>query len=315
MFQMPNKLMKNQRGNALLITLGLVLFVGVVAAEVFRRIEASQTRVARNLDLELARETHRSLRASLQSPELCSHALRDQTVSPGGSALVSLNFSMTPRPAGATGDLKPLVSGDEIVPEQLLLREVRVSTGLDSTDYRATVTMDGNSVVMTRYKIRLDTVFQGRRPGNIPLRFNQAPGATYDPAMARELFGWMNPSGSLTVGQDRGGIELFAWVDPNMRIHTCFGLNSVGAMCNATGGFYRVDLATTGSNHLACANNTSLELVDGTYMGNCRVGGVVRGTSNCDNLHGQQWTPVEIHETIGGGSPRTKILCMSCDGP
>jgi hypothetical protein len=286
MFEVPAlmRILRQQRGNALMLVLGAVAVVGVLTMEMYRRSENTLARARQNALKNSAEEIMSSLRGELQNPESCTILLAGLPFVPGGKTPVTLNWTYEAvNASGASAFPGPLSEGKLITtgvalgpitldPETLGFRgqpapPVDPATHADMTTQIRDAA--GALQTFTRYPSRLHMYFYPAEQTAAGKAYIQA-GVYFRPG---------GPAGAVDEG-----IPLMVWTDAAGKISACFGPNSAGAFCNLLAGYYATDPAGPVPLQLRCRQSfRTQQWINGAFVniGSCRNGGYVNNPAQC----------------------------------
>lgn len=266
--------LRSDNGNALLLALAMAAVFGVITIEAFRRVEVNQNRGQASIIKDRANLAVDSLKTVLVNPEACTSALAGNPVTPRGYAdLNTINFRY------------------EDNRNPVWRRGAEISPGLRLTT--AGITTDAADMHTI-----LDDEDIYRYPARLQLTIDSTTG---------------NSTSLIFMDTNNMSLPIYVWATATNRILTCFGRNSMGALCNLLGGYYRTDLPPAES-HLRCEANMYLEDLSGgsvKYIGSCRMGGVIGPTDTCDR-YDTPWSRILINDENAEIGTQEKYLCMLC---
>jgi hypothetical protein len=285
------RMLRSQRGNALLMVLGVAAFVAAIGTEMYRRSEVTALRGKQAEFRDSTQLVMSTLESQLQNPESCTGLLSGQVLTPGAKSPVALNLTLDP---GFPG---PIQAGREILGNMTvaaLALDPDPAMPMDPasfTDMRTQLkNSSGTLNPYRRFPVRLHATFQAK--DNSLVAINRVRTAS---------------------GIDLG-LPLYVWTDATNRITTCFGANSSGSFCNSMGGYYVADGATPVDLPLRCRQSIYTESwINGAFVnrGSCRFGGYVKTPTECPSHLGSVYDTYEIQAHWDGRSD-AGYLCMLC---
>lgn len=246
----PLSQLKDQKGQTLLLLIGLIAVVGAVVLEVRHRYAEKKQHQRQAVLRDQSEWVLQSFAARLQNPETCTDVLAGEFVKPGQANEIALRFVLddTVDPESrALGAGAKVASGLSLVSLRLATPEIE--------DMRTEV-LDSHGVntPLVRYPVYLQVEFQNDKGESVAP--NRPP--------------------------NYQGHPLFVWVNPlDGQILSCFGRDSTGALCNDLGGYF---IPNAKPYHLSCRQSLKTErrLASGlSPRGTCRVAGLSSSAKNC----------------------------------
>ncbi len=272
--------LKSQKGQTVLLIIGLIAVVGAVGLEVRHR-QAQKKQSLRQAALrEHTGLIMQNFASRLQNPESCTDALAGEIVVPGSSANVAIRFvideSLDPK-------AKALGAGSKVV---LGLRLAGLKIEVPAVEDMRTEILDSNGVAtpLVRYPAQLQAEF--------------------------------TDDSGVEIAQNRStGIPFYVWAKPfDGQILSCFGRNSAAVLCNDLGGYF---MPNTKPYHLSCRQSfkTERRLASGLVpRGTCRVAGLQAKASACSKRLDSQFAGNLMQQGHSRFSPElpNQYLCELC---
>jgi hypothetical protein len=305
--------LKSQKGNVILLALGMAALVASIVLEIKRRNEVTLGRSQQAVVRDIADSLEASIRARLQNPESCTALLRGQRLTPGARPsvtpaqnLVSLPYRFDPGTPSAQ-----LTTGQEATTGIYLQM-----LGIDASrpmDMVTQIAGAAGAVVFERYPVSLHVVYGGATAAqNRQTVINRAAIVDSSGTEIRDL-----------------GIPFFVWVSGGV-IDSCFGENSAGSICNDLGGYFQPAFRPY---NFSCRQSIYTErVVQGppptqTNIGSCRVARIIqmgtRSTAGQARTQCRNYIPnpmrlyaVQLMDNYSYTRPLInfdKWLCLQCD--
>jgi hypothetical protein len=319
---MMGNILKSNRGNAILMVLGLSVVVGIISVETYRRIGSTDTRARQSNLTDEADILMGSLRSRLDDPEACSELFHGAVLDPGNKSVVTLqrfvsgtwqSFVYDKTAAG------PFREGGEVI-RGVKLPYFRLAAEA-GPDMSTTVTMipgtGATPMFLRRFRVWLPIAFETIDVWNADPALRTVGGVRVNRMVKKK-------DASLTVAdatKDNLDLSFLAWVNDANQIVSCHGVNSVAAFCNSIGGYYN-----PGSPDAAEANprpdgdkrciqsGTQRQLMmsdGGVYnSGSCRGGGMSYD-GDCTRW-GYNFTATMMQQAWGSPFAAPTWICLNC---
>ncbi len=287
-----SKLIPSQKGNALLLVLGLVAVVGSISIEIWNRNEVTLNRSRQSTLKDEADLVMQAFASRLQNPETCTEALAGEIVQPGQRADVAFHYVLDETlDPGATG----MGAGSEVA-SGVVLSTLQIE--VPAVEDMRTEILDANGVAtaLVRYPAYLQATFSDAH--GVAVTINRTVRTRTDGSKEMDL-----------------GIPIFVWANPiDGQILSCFGRNSAGTVCNDLGGYF---MPNTDPYFLSCRQSYKTERRTAAGLvphGNCRVGGIMTTAGTCNGRFRVPFTANLLQQTHGQFQPAmaNQFLCELC---
>ncbi len=285
MFQMPLRLkmnpLRSQAGNAIVMLLGLAGIAGVMTFEVYRRNQAALHRSDHIQLREVASLANLSIKQRVQNPATCTQMLAGQPLSKASNAglnpalnLVTLNY-VYDKDFPGNG-----VRSDSQLTHSLFASMVGIDLA-PNPDFSTIIREGDVAVELDRYSGTLSIVY-----------------SNYNNSSKEKPRFTVNQTGSF-------GIPILVWLKrSNGTIHSCFGPNSEGALCNEMGGYF-LEPGVSAKYPIAdyrysCRNSLftwKSADIHPQNVGVTRTAGVRLAKDDCKTAWGYDWTAIQAQES------------------